>query len=319
MRPRKKKGSSTGWTLVEIIVASAVFAILLVGFAKAYHHLRQVMALGDAVEQMKLRSDGIDEVFQAVAPSSIRLFSQDPGSFPFFSRLSAPPPLTGWQAPNVDGSSSGNVFLVLARWKALDVVVGTETVRIDLVRFHYIFPSYGEGIMLGTNTFRELHYWESKPYANLNNINVILSPALKSSVVSYLYSTRGIFYAMDIGAINPNEAFFSLSAGGAVASDPAHTIPQDRLVNLTRGGGVERGSYRIGLAPNILFSAGLLHTVPRYNAASGDFPSGFEVVFRRTNTQRRDVVVRCVLLAKGAFPKPRTYELASQFAVRDVW
>jgi len=214
-------------------------------------------------------------------------------------------------------------------------VGGAATVVIDLYRFYYYYlTSKNDMAIRGVPTYR-LVEWQSIQYADYNELNDISDSTLKQEVVNWLATpgnaspgnaSLAVTAAWDPTANDPtNLCFYSLSAATSTASpvNPV-SITEAGVTALTRvSSGILSHGFQYGIAPNSGLFADCPAAVPQYavTGSSGSatlFPGGFEVGIAG-NSAGRQVLTRCLLVAKGAAPRVVWNDQTMVHNVRDVW
>jgi hypothetical protein len=274
-------GGTRGMTLIEAAAAGAVILALTGLIAQSLANLSRTQAFTQGQMRLSELTERIVGSVERDARYSVWMFADDADAAAYFSRLdlsgvvlatgSRLPALTALGYFNTDPAGTpetGNLLMLGRSTTPLLVDLsaaqdGSDLVRVDRLRFvlYYVTPATGGAIDLGR--------WGSMPLARYPDLESIADSGRRTDVAARLHQA-GVRYAW-----KPGESAFSglyqiqetgwiapLPAGAKVAEDPRQR----------NRGLFEPRSAR--LAPN--GSVGNT-TVPRYAAAAGIFPGGFEV------------------------------------------
>jgi hypothetical protein len=260
---------------------------------------------------------------------SRRLFSETTNDLGFALRAdfsSGAAPMAGSRLPNPDESKAkanatpsfatarvGNRLFFVRRAEPVTLVDG-QTINTYVFQAYYL--ALDDTKRIGGVSRRELWEWRSRPYAAQGELAALPDNRARADAIARL-AAAGISAAWNASATDVKKAFFLLK-GSALTADPDHKIAEGaarRLTGITEG--MAKGGYRLGVSPN---TDGNLagYPVPKYAAAAGDFPSGFEVVIVGPKSARQ-IFMRLVLTAQGRFSGSISSEQVTLVTVRDLW
>lgn len=198
----------------------------------------------------------------------------------------------------------------------------TQTAIIDLYRFYYYYltptdPHNGPALPAYS-----LVEWQSIQYADYSEVSGISDGVLMGNVSQGLLNL-GIKDLVDPTATAPASLFYDLQTGG-VYPKPNTTlkIAPYRYSYLTKtpyGTGILSSGFLYGISPNSALwtqQTAAPAKVPEYASASTTFPGGFEVGLSGT-TAGREIMLRSVLVAKGAAPKVEVDDMNTVVEARD--
>jgi len=121
-------------------------------------------------------------------------------------------------------------------------------------------------------------------------------------------------------ATDVNLAFYTLDNTGSLIGDATHQIPEDasgRMIAPITG--ILQG-YRYSVSYNT--ETGFILngdvTIPTFAIASGNYPSGFEVVAIGPSSARQ-VFMQLVLAAEGSFKGTLPHRQTLLTSFRDIW
>ena len=211
---------------------------------------------------------------------------------------------------------------------------GPATFIMNLYRFYYYYlTSANPKTIRGVATYR-LMEWQSIQYADYNELADISDGTLRQEIINWLAtagnvnpgSSVAVTCAWDPTASDPtSNAFYSLSAATSVASpiNPG-SIAEAVVTPLTRiTSGILSQGFSYGIGPNEAMFADSPADVPQYavsgtSGAATQFPGGFEVGVSG-NSAGRQVLIRSLLVAKGAAPRVSWNDQTMVHNMRDVW
>lgn len=331
--------SSRGVTLVELIIATALLSIVVLGAVALFRTSQRAYSSTEA--QVTLKSLGqasINHIGLSLSQSK-RFFENTATGTSYLSRVTltgGPSALSGSQLPTitVNGSLSpgntdfvsasvGNQIFLSVLEPAQDLTVLNSggvsgTVRIDTYHFNYYYLSADSTKRLGGAARIDLREWRSPPYADRAQLLALTDAVQRSNAVIALRS-GGIVYAWDPGQNAVTSAFYNLNSNGTIVLVSTHTLPSASNTSLTKTlTGILGGGFRVGVSPNTSAAFNTAQTVPEFAAASGLFPSGFEITIIGPNSARQ-VFTRLVLGAEGSFSGPSAHEEVLLRSCRDVW
>ncbi len=216
------------------------------------------------------------------------------------------------------------------------------TVVIDLYRFYYYYLTTKNPRPLRNTSSYRLVEWQSIQFADFNEISDISDGKLKPAVIKWLATpgnvtsninpmfkdtTYAITNAWDPTQQNPNSnatttaaAFYTLSTSGvATYVQTMNSIPEGAVTCLTKvSSGILSSGFRYGISPNSANWNGAPATVPKFAAANGNFPGGFEVGISGAGAGMQ-VLIRSLLAAQGSTPLPVWNDQSIISNVRDTW
>jgi len=294
------------------------------------------LGASEAETTLKTSSQGLLNKIEHRLVECKRIFQNTAGDTAFLARVqkTTPTVMSGSQLPlsvtngGISPSTStfnaagvGNELFFASIDSPLDVVAtdssgSTETVRIDLYHFNYYYLAQG-GEMVGGQPMITPYEWHSVSYADYQQITSI-SDAVESSSTATGLVASGVNYAWDPSTGTVGAAFYQLGIG-TVISAQSHLIPQksaQSMLNLTTG--ILSSGFHYGVSPNTSVSFSTSKPVPKFATAAGNFPSGFEVIVVGANSARQ-VFIRLVLVAQGAFKNPVAQEQTVLVSARDLW
>ena len=381
-RGRSRILNEKGWTLVELMLVTALIAII----TPAITYLFAKVSQGMAADEMHLQLQSLNEQTMLRLHEKLitgrHLFHADSSGVSYLgcvtrgmsaNTLAQYPVLAGSQLAIVQpaagtGSFSpglavaadfGNSLLVggydtpqtfgtliynapaTAAWSASQSYVtygaanggGHATQVIDLYRFtYYYLTSKNDKTPKGVTSYG-LVEWQSVQYADANEIGNIADSTLESNVINWLATpgnispndpTYAITGAWDPTQADPNSyatesAFYTLSGGNLVQATWPVAIQEGHVTYLTHvSSGLLSNGFAYGVSPNSSLWSDVPATVPEFAAASGSFPGGFEVGISG-NAAGVQVMLRSLLVAKGAAPKVVWNDQTMVDNVRDVW
>lgn len=364
--PGREGLSEDGFTLVELMIAVAVLAVITPAFllllsktqqsfSAEEMHLQLRSCNQQTINHIHIRLSAAKHIFQgdatgvtflgrvklaagapatlsgsrlpiamastsgSLSPNSAGFIPGDIGNSLFFLAYDSPQtffPITGGGAP-VSTFAPATIF-------ATNGAGQPQTVILDLYRFYYYYLSPQNPYAMPQAPTYNLVEWQSIQYADYQQLSTIGDTVLLGSVNNGLRSL-GVSFAVDTTASVPVSLFYDIPSGQLYpTADAPLTIAQYRATYLTRmafGTGIFGGSgFFYGVSPNTSLwgSAGgpPSVTVPRYATAANPFPGGFEVGLTGTSAGR-EVMLRSVLVAKGAVPRIAADDLNSIIEARD--
>jgi len=338
MKHPRRLENSRGVTLVELMIVMTVLSIMAVAVTPLFNTTQQGYSAMEAHALIKGAGESTLNVVQHTLTESKRLFENNANDALYVAKMQrvlAPPLLAGSTLPTIEENGSispstssfvaagvGNwlFFASLGQTFALNVLDSgsvVRSVRID----SYLFNAYylaTDGNSLGLLNELALWEWHSPIVADYNQIMAISDVTKRNNVVTNLVSS-GTTEAWDPSQTNPNNAFYALTSGGGIALDSGYTLAEKSAKQTVKISAVINGFY-YGVCPNTSSTTFVCdHQVPEFGTASGIyFPSGFEIVVVGPNSDRQ-VFIRLVLVAQGAFKKLISHEQILLATVRDLW
>ncbi len=334
----KNKRNRTGVTLTELMIAVAIFSLVMLAITPMFTLGVRQSASIEAHSSLKLESQNTMAAIARKLEQSKRLFENNANDNAFLARVvlsTAPAAISGSKLPNFEeagglspststfvAASVGNrlFFTSLDSYEDMTVPNASavnRTVRIDCYRFNYYYLGSASGA-IGGKYCRNLWQWLSIRYGDYIQLTAITDATQRTNAAAALYA-RGLRYVWDTSSTNASAAFYSINAAGAITLQAAHTISMADSSAMIKPlvGQMSRG-YKYGVSPNTDASFVIGRNVPELGVASGDFPSGFEVVVVGP-TSARNVMMRLVLVAQGAFKGIMSQEDMIVVTARDVW
>ena len=340
--------NSKGVTLVELMVAIAIMGIIGAGMATMFTSIQRNFSIEEARIGIKTGAQTSVNKIALNLTATKRLFQNTAADNAFLALVTpVPAAVAGSVLPSInDGASmtpSSGTFVSTATGNSLffasldlpftttpilDSVGGTSThtIRVDSYHFNYYYLSQAATPVIGGGGQLMLREWHSFSVADYNQISCWTNATLQSNLVQALY-TAGYRFAWDASQNAAASAFYSIGSGGVLAalgSAPALTAnvvdqrlaPAAMVKPLT---GVLGSGYRYGVSPNTTgaFANSIPYAVPQFTAASGQFPSGFEVVTVGSSSARQ-ILIRLVIIAQGAFKGSIANQQVTVATARDV-
>ncbi|MCX5781831.1 MAG: prepilin-type N-terminal cleavage/methylation domain-containing protein [Elusimicrobia bacterium] len=325
------KNSHKGVTLVELMMALAVLGIIIPAAVMLLSSVMKGFTGYEAsINLKKNNQESVNRIYLRLG-SSKRIFQRSNADYLGAINLTGcPAVLSGSQLPVIQSTGTlsfgttnyasvdyGNSLYFATNEGTLSLIISTSvTKRMDFFQFNYYYlTTDNTNSIYETQSYR-LVEWRSIKYADLGQITSISDTTLRGQIIDAVRA-NGINYAWDTSSVGLNNAFATLGTASytLIAS---HSIPSSKVTVLTKILTNIMGGYRYGVSPN---SAGWAHaprTVPLYATANGSFPSGFEIGILGS-TSGRKVLLRCVLVAQGAFPGIIGEEQQLVASARDLW
>ncbi|MCB4791768.1 MAG: prepilin-type N-terminal cleavage/methylation domain-containing protein [Elusimicrobia bacterium] len=335
----KPDNSSKGVTLVEMIMAVAIFGVVLPLVTVFLMKITTGFSTYEMTTELRKTNQQTSNRVYMRLNACKRLFQNNASGNAYLAKVSltgCPALLTGSQMPTIEETGSlvlGNAAFVAASvgnclffagndstavlLNILNSSAQASTVRIDTYRFYYYYLSPSGAKSVGGKPAPKLTEWQSKIYADYNQIAGITDPTKKSNTITALINQE-VLYAWDSSNTDPAASFYTL-AGGAATLAAGHSIVKEQATDLTSIiSGAMGSNYSYGYSPNSSSLTKPPKTVPIYATASGDFPSGFEVAIV-AQAAGRMVLIRSVLIAKESTHEIVGDELHNITCVRDLW
>jgi prepilin-type N-terminal cleavage/methylation domain-containing protein len=330
--------SRRGYTLAEVLIASAILGIFAI---TASVFLQSILSGFSSMETSNtLKSSGQKALnrIALVLTENKRFFENNANDNAFFARVQLgtgiPVAITGSRRPiiNENGSVSpssgtfvaadvGNSLFFASLDPSVDISALNSsavsvTNRIDIYHFNYYFVAFTTGSISG-KTKRFLREWHSVQYADYTEIMAISDATLRNHTCTAL-NNSGVHYAFNTSTTSVSNAFFTISTNTLTAA-AAHLITkatEGSMMNLVTG--AMGGSFGYSVSPNTGGTYTPSVTVPSFASASGEFPSGFEIVATGNNSARQ-ILIRLVLVGKGNFKNYPVYDNTIAVNARDLW
>jgi len=330
---------SNGFTLPEVLVTSALFAILIVLITPIFQLVQQSFTSADARSNLKTSSQkAINNMGQTLTECK-RLFQNVTSDVNFLNRVQfsgVPFALGGSRLPlNIENgtlspattnfvtTAVGNSLFFASINQPQDMVVtdslsNISSIRIDTYHFNYFYlaPDFTQSI--GGQSKINRWEWHSVNFADYNQLMNITDGTKQANTAKTLF-TSGIQLAWNPSVSTATAAFYLLDGSGNITASPSQMIIQAtaskmiKILTVTPGGG-----YRYGVSPNTGGSFTTSKPVPLFGTAGGNFPSGLEVVTVGPNGTRQ-VLIRLVLVAEGSFKGDIAHEQLVVTNIRDLW
>ena len=327
--------SSRGITLTEVMMAVVILGIITPGLVMLMSTMtRGFTGYEASVNLREVNQKTLNKIYLRVG-SNKRLFENSANDTGYLNKISltgCPARLTGSILPTIQdagtlttgttnfvSASVGNSLLFANNDSSMQVLTGTNTVRIDLFRFNYYYVTSDNPKPIYDHACYRLIEWRSVQYADYNQLMNITNTTRRANAIKALYNAN-IRYAWDSDNLSAASAFslFTL-ATGAVTVSAAHVIPQYKCTVLTSiVTGLILGGYGYGVSANSAGWATAPKTVPVFAAASGLFPGGFEVAIVGSSSGRQ-ILLRCVLVAQGSMRGIVADDMQIIATARDLW
>jgi prepilin-type N-terminal cleavage/methylation domain-containing protein len=334
-----KPDNEKGMTLVEVIMAVAIFSIVLPLVSVFLMKITTGFAMYDMRSELRRVNQQTNNRIYLRLTACKRIFETATGGAAYLGKLTltgCPAVITGSVLPVIQetgsmvlgdpdfvASSVGNslFFAVNDVTPILTGIVDSHavsgTVRIDTYRFYYYYLTQIAAKSIDGKISPKLTEWQSGLYADYNQISNISDATKKANTINALIA-QGITYAWDTTQTGISTTFYSLS-GGAATLVASHSIVKAGYTNLTSMVNGSMGSnYSYGYSPN---SSGLTSPpkkVPIYATENGLFPGGFEVMITKQSAGRM-VLIRTVLVSKESTHSTVGDELTNVTCTRDLW
>lgn len=335
---RRLLQTKNGFTFVEMMISVAIIGILTLTLPAV---LKISLAGTSAIEARNSLKSGAQNAINHIGANLVqskRVFENSANDGPFLGRIQlggAPSAIAGSTLPIINeyGSLSvnstdflqtnvGNLLFFASTDSPVDLTVTNsgstnQTVRIDLYHFNYYYLAYSVTGTIGAQKEIDLWEWHSIKYADYNEIESI-PDAVASSHTATALNGVGISYAWNPSATAVSSAFFTLSTNSITAASN-HTIPAASSGNMIPmlTGTMSLG-FRSSVSPNTGTAFPSSVPVPLFAAASGTFPSGFEIAVVGPNSARQ-VLIRLVTAAQGALNHYIANESLVVMSARDLW
>lgn len=364
--PGRKGLSEDGFTLVELMIAVAILAVITPAFLLLLSKTQQSFSAEEMHLQLRACNQQTINHIHIRLSAAKHIYQGDAAGVTFLGRVKfaagAPSTLSGSRLPIAMASSSGSLspnspgfipgdignslfFLAYDSPQTfLPITAGgaavstfapatifatngagrPQTVILDLYRFYYYYLSPKNPYAMPQAPTYNLVEWQSIQYADYQQLSTIGDTVLLGNVNNGLRG-KGVSFAVDTTASVPVSLFYDVPSGQFYpTADAPLTITQYRATYLTRmafGTGVFGGSgFFYGISPNTSLwgTAGgpRVAAVPRFATAANPFPGGFEVGLTGTSAGR-EVMVRSVLVAKGAVPQIEGDDLNTIIEAKD--
>ena len=331
---------NSGFTLVEIMVAIIVFALIIPGVVVLLMTVNKGFTAYEAANQLKKNNqETLNRIFIKLTGAK-RIFQNNSSDNAYLARImlsSCPAVLPGSTLPTIEetgtltpgttsfiAASVGNSIFFANNdstqilYNIADSGSSTHTVYIDVYRFYYYYLTSEYPKPIYDKPSYALVEYRSQSYADYNQIQNISDTIKRKNTVSAL-CTNGITFAWNVSATDVSTAFSTMSATGLIQPSPNHQIPETEhkiLTNILTG--ITGGGYRYGISPNSSGWAKAPKIVPQYAVANNDFPGGFEVVVTGPSAGRK-ILIRSVLVAQGSMPNIIGDEQLIVCSARDLW
>ncbi len=282
----RRNPKQSGITLLEVIIASTLTAMITLGLAKA---VDSGVALNERILNDDRGAEREQRLLGEIRHASfgaLRVYGDSPVGTTLFAALenSGLPPLAGTQLPVPDRTGTlrpdaagdrkvGNALFFLVEERPLDIENGGFSFRVDRVRFvAFYLTERTDALTAGDVTARlDLVRWISRPYVTKRSIERVPAGTTRTYVCTQLHG-RGYRRTFTPDVLR-NQAFHRITAGGAVTSSP---VVDPVIAESTRvPARALFAKQSISVAPN----------KPRLNVpkftfldpTKPKFPSGFEV------------------------------------------
>jgi len=196
---------------------------------------------------------------------------------------------------------------------------------IDVYRFYYYYLTTTNPKSIANATTYRLVEWRSQQFADYYEISAIPDAALQKSVIAWIASSASvttgsqpITLAWDPTQSAVTQAFYDLSAAGVATAAPSQKILESDWSYMTHvTSGILTTGFNYGVASNNPPWSNV-PGVPLYATLSGAYPGGFEVGVEGP-VDGREILIRSLLVAKGASISTVYNDMTTINAARDVW
>ena len=291
------KRETFGLTLIELIVSSALAALIGLFFAQTFRVISRFLAESEAKSSLKEAGDRITSQLNSDLASVVRVFGRRRVSgtdftddyTSFVDLTGCPAILPGSRLRAVGngvGQSTGNILFIAKELPPLELMSGGVTIRIDRYVFIFYYVSvHANERPFGSTPSQHLYRWQSVIYVDSNQISNI-DGGVRHDFITELKG-KNVHFAYDPTQAFFDSAFFSLNPGGNMVPLVKPTIQCGGITQVTKN----RGSRYLS------------------DLSWGIDSSGFSVYASNTNPNRMEVGVN--LIAQGAFPGYKYYETFS--------
>jgi len=335
--------NKNGLTLVEVIIAVVVFAMIIPGIVMFLNNITQGFTTYECISSLKKNNQETLNRIYASLLSSRRIFENNTDGTLYLSKLyltGCPPLLTGSKLPLIEengtlspgttgfiSGSAGNELFFAANdsttvmMDVLDSSSTKNTIRLDLYRFYYYYLTAENPKSIGDKASYRIVEWKSVTYVDyiqLMNVSGGASNTLLNNTVAALYKNN-VKYAWNSSMTDVTKAFYSLSQAGSILAVNSPSIDREKCTVLTAMiTGIMGGGFRYGISPNSAGWARAPKTVPQYGIASGNFPGGFEVTIVGSSSGRK-TLIRSILVAQGSMKSIIADDQLIVCTCRDLW
>lgn len=334
---QKRVGSETGMTLTELIIATAVASVVLLGSVAVFEINQRALPGFEARTSLKTANERILGTMGIRLTECKRLFQNTAADRGYLLKLAlSSATATGdTRLPTIEvngslatattsfvSASVGN-SLFFARvetprdYTVLNAAGASGSVRVDTYRFMYYYMTPDSSTTIGGTVRRVLREAQSNSYVDYAQLTSLTDTTKRANTIAAAYADN-LRFAWDSASTVSTGAFFSMSAGGALTSVPSHQIAMtgDEMEKIASG--ITIGGYRYGVSPNTSASFNTGVTVPALGTASGNFPGGFEIAIVGP-TGSRKVFIRLALAATGSFKGSLADLSTALYSARDLW
>jgi len=356
--PLSVSSTARGFTIVELIISIAILAIITPAVTILLTFITNGLTSYEASTQLRLVNQRTLNRIYTRLGSSKRIFQNNTSDLAFLNTIDLagsgyPAAISGSTLPTIQptstlipGTSSfiasnvGNCLFFANNENTW--LLSSGSVRIDTYCFNYYYLAANPKPIPGAQSYSMVEF-RSYDFADYNQLQSISGVQAQRDIASELYS-YGVVYAWDPTSTTASSAFYNIASNGNVTA--AGTIPIHGrghaygryLHNKVKTGGLPAyvapsasdiyqtniltgilfGGYKYGVSCNSAQWSKAPKTVPMYATASNSFPGGFEVAIAGPSAGR-EVLMRCVLVAKGSMriiPGDDTQVMCS---ARDLW
>jgi hypothetical protein len=309
------------------MVSVAILGIVSAGVVTLMTGVQRSYGVEDARVGLKIAAQTAINKMALNLTACKRLFQNNAGDNAYLALVQlgagAPSVMSGAALPGInDGASmspSSSTFVASAVGNSLffasldlpfttaapiaDSSASTHTLRVDSYHFNYYYLAQNAQRGVGGQNQVMLQEWHSVSFADYSQVTTWSDATLQANLVKALFAA-GYTGAWDPSQASVSSAFYTLSAAGAITPlSPKNgatlaqktTAAMIQIITGTLGYG-----YRYGVALNTGGAFQLPYSVPQFATASGNFPSGLEVVVVGASSARQ-VLMRLVLAAEGVF------------------
>ncbi|OQA89742.1 MAG: hypothetical protein BWY26_01639 [Elusimicrobia bacterium ADurb.Bin231] len=333
------KKRTNGFTLVELIVAITIMAIITPVMSMVLFYVIKGFSSYEAINSInKKNQEMLNRIYMRMSVNK-RIFQNTSSDNQFLSRIqltNCPSVLANSKLAKIEegGSLSPDTTTFIAASAGNSLFFGsyefastfnnvadsdssTHTVKIDLYRFYYYYITADNPHSITSRPSYRGIEWKSIPYVDYRELINITNSTLRSNTVKKIYAA-GIRYGWDPAATVASGSFYSLNSNGNITLQSAHNIQKDKYIDITKiATGIMGSAYRYGVSPNTAGWPQAPLKIPEYGITNGSFPGGFETVIVGSSRGRK-VLVRSSIVAQ-IMTSYVTSQLTIVCSARDVW
>ena len=307
--PRRYVGGPIrgGTTLVEMMIVIACFSVVALATYEVVMRTNLDSAHLNAWNQLTQWRQNVIHQTDAELTQSRYIYQNDALGTAYLNKLEADvnfPILATSLLPLIDPTGTfhqdsvvtrtGNVVLYVKEAAPFVGDADGTTRRVDIYYMGCYYLSPGGQPVGGKSTSLRLIKWQSREFADYNQVMAISQPVARTAFVVNLYTNRGIRYLW-LPHNTPATAFYAIDEFGDIAGAPdaAYTIQKNTAESMIS----DIGSGYASIAWNRGNDFWVPDIVPKFAlvSVSGDgFPHGFEVQIIGPSSARQ-ILIRIVL------------------------